>query len=202
MLFAQQPHIETHTQKSNEWYTSARYIEAARAVMGSIDTDPASCELANRTIQATTYYSKEDSGLAHDWYGNVWLNPPFLKIENKSGIALFVNKLVCEYRCGHVSQAVLLATSDCDASWFHQLWDYPICFPDHNVYFDRPVGLYERVEKEARHGHWFGTVFVYLGKHEQTFIDIFSQFGTIARRVSAQRQSCVTSQELWEGGAL
>src|SRR6202035_1782424 len=93
--------------KSNEWYTPSKYIEAARRVMGSIDLDPASCELANRTVQATRYYSEQDNGLLHSWHGNVWLNPPFGKVQNKSGIRIFVDMLVEEYRQGNVSQAVL-----------------------------------------------------------------------------------------------
>ncbi|SRR6266581_2164730 len=184
--------------KSNEWYTPSKYIEAAREVMGSIDLDPASCELANRTVKATRYYDIRTNGLDKPWHGNIWLNPPFGKVHNKSGIRIFTNKLIEEYRAGRTKQAVLLGTSDCDASWFHPLWDFLICFPDHNVYFDRPVrGI---VEKETRHGHWFGTTFVYLGLNEQKFIDIFSAFGNVAKRVSKPRQT-VQSLRLWEVNA-
>lgn len=170
----------------NEWYTPVRYI----------DLDPASCELANRTVKATRYYDAHTNGLDKPWHGNIWLNPPFGKVRNKSGIRIFTEKLIEEYRAGHIEQAVFLGTSDCDASWFHSLWDFLICFPDHNVYFNRPVDE-DRTEKEARHGHWFGTVFVYLGPNEATFIDEFSQFGTIAKRVSTPRTK-PAPLSLWE----
>src|SRR2546430_17584816 len=89
--------------KSNEWYTPSKYIETAREVLGSIDLDPASCELANRTVKADKYYTKEDDGLSKEWHGNVWLNPPYGKINpipgsTKSYQRIFVEKLLREYK--------------------------------------------------------------------------------------------------------
>jgi hypothetical protein len=65
-----------HSMDSPEWYTPAPIVEAARRVLGVIDLDPASHEEANRTIQATTFYTEQDNGLAQEWEGRVFLNPP------------------------------------------------------------------------------------------------------------------------------
>lgn len=186
--------------KNNEWYTPARYIEAARRVMGGIDLDPASCEMANRTVKATRYYTQRENGLAQEWYGRVWLNPPFGRLNaaknsvggstgGKSIMTMFINKLIWSYRLGEISQAVLLTMPKVDTVWFRYLWDYTICFTDHRVLFDRPGRI-----KDAQ---MFGTIFVYLGPSEQAFIDEFSQFGTIAKRVSTPRTK-PAQLSLWE----
>lgn len=170
-------------QKNNEWYTPAKYIEAARTVMGGIDLDPASCELANQTVKAERYFSQEDDGLAQEWHGRVWLNPPFSTTMKRFGGAwqgqsiagLFMAKLANEYQTGEVEQAILLTKADPKQNWFHRLWDYPICFAYDRVYFNRPIGNPCR--------HQFGTAFVYLGPHEQAFTEQFRQFGTIVKRI-------------------
>src|SRR5579859_1762991 len=178
--------------KSNEWYTPARYIEAARAVMGSIDLDPASCELANRTVKAARFYSAKENGLAQEWSGNVWLNPPYARDNTKpngqkSTINHWVRRLIQCYQLGGIKQAILLTTTRTDASWFELLWEYPVCFSNHHLYFN--LGRDGDVFKNTHSGHMFGTCFVYLGKNEQTFIDIFSEFGTVARRVSQPKRA-------------
>src|SRR4051812_17263875 len=96
--------------KSNEWYTKACYLDAARKVMGDIDLDPASCELANKTVKAKRYYTKKEDGLKQAWHGRVWCNPPFRRREDGYGssIELFTRKLVDEYKAGNVTQAILL----------------------------------------------------------------------------------------------
>ena len=63
------------------WYTPSKYIEMARQVMGNIDLDPASCDVAQSWINADVYYANKpwlnDNGLALPWKGNIWVNWPF-----------------------------------------------------------------------------------------------------------------------------
>jgi ParB family chromosome partitioning protein len=46
-----------------EWYTPPEYIEAARAVRGEIDLDPASSDIAQKTVKALHYFTLDDDGL-------------------------------------------------------------------------------------------------------------------------------------------
>ena len=179
--------------KSNEWYTPARYIEAARQVMGSIDLDPASCKLANKIVQAKRYYSIEDNGLAQKWYGNVWCNPPYGKTDGISNKEVWTRKLIQQYTSGTTTQAILLVTAATENMWFQNLWQFPICFSVRN---DR-VKFYSPNGDMVEHPH--GTAFVYLGPNEQAFIDAFREFGPIVKMIADLRR--VKEQpHLWEGG--
>lgn len=169
----------------NEWYTPERYIQAAKEVMDGIDLDPASCELANRTVQAATYYTKEENGLQQSWYGRIWLNPPYSHEKQLSGMrggkrvgptGLWVNKLLEEYHCKHVNQAIACLNSDTRRIWFKSLWNYIICFADKPIQFIRP-GL------KTEH-HFFPTCFVYIGANTQQFIEVFSDIGHCVKCVN------------------
>jgi len=74
-----------HSSASVEWYTPEWVAELARRVMGSIDLDPASCDVAQRTIKALEYYTREDDGLAKPWVGNVFCNPPYGRTVDPDG---------------------------------------------------------------------------------------------------------------------
>jgi len=65
-----------HSSESTEHMTPADYVEAAREVLGVIELDPASSELANGTVRARRYFTKADDGFAQRWGGRVFLNPP------------------------------------------------------------------------------------------------------------------------------
>jgi hypothetical protein len=28
-------------------------------------------------VRADTFFAKDDDGLAHEWHGRIWLNPPY-----------------------------------------------------------------------------------------------------------------------------
>ena len=63
-----------HACGNDEWYTPPEYIDAARDVLGGIDLDPASSDIANDTVKADEYYTVDDDGLtrvrpAGSWRG-------------------------------------------------------------------------------------------------------------------------------------
>lgn len=174
----------------NEWYTPGKYLEAARAVMGGIDLDPASCAEANETVQAGRYYTQEENGLLLPWSGRVWCNPPYTQIRpGKSSIKAWVEKLIASYRLGQVSEAVCLVPNDPSTRWFSWLWDFMVCFPPRRIRFYRPDR--QRWEQPS-----FGTCIVYLGKQEQRFAEMFSQFGRIVKAV--EERSLAVGLDLWQ----
>ena len=176
--------------KSNEWFTPARYIEAAREVMNGIDLDPASCKEANKIVKATHYYTQRENGLEQPWYGKIWLNPPYNATHDcRFPQPTWARKLQREYQLGNVEQAMLLISAATKQKWFHELLEYPVCLMLERIFFIRPG----KHPEELRHGN---TV-VYLGSHEQKFIDVFSKFGTIAKRVSPPKSQPV-NLSLWE----
>jgi ParB family transcriptional regulator, chromosome partitioning protein len=172
---------------SNEWYTPARYLVAVRQLLGTIDLDPASCQLANEVVQAAAYYDREANGLEKPWCGRVFLNPPYGKTGHLSNQEIWSCRLIAQYEAGITQEAVLLVNASTDTRWFQRLWQYPICFVDHRVNFYSVNG--------GCSGATHATVFVYFGPQEELFTTIFQQFGPIVRRISP------TPLHLW-GGSL
>jgi ParB family chromosome partitioning protein len=160
------------TSETAEWFTPGIYIEAARTVMGGIDLDPASCELANRTVRATKFFTAEYNGLTQEWHGQLFLNLPY----RRDGIqGKFVDKLVREYRSGRWFQAIILIGNRTECAWFAPLWAYPLCFTNHRIAFISPAG-----KKDSPVN---ANVFVYLGSNPGKFREVFSQFGEIVVRM-------------------
>lgn len=158
------------SSESSEWYTPAKYIEAARELMGAIDLDPASCEQANQTVCAERYYSAADDGLAQQWRGRVWLNPPYGRDSTgESSQGVWSQHLAEEYEAGRVSEGVLLVNAVTGCRWFAPLWRRPICFVYGRIGFTRPSG----VALSPIHGN----VLVYFGTQVARFVEMFSGLG-------------------------
>jgi len=157
---------------SYEWYTPLNCLEAARAVMGGIDLDPASCVAAQQLVKAKRFYTKEEDGLAQDWRGKVWLNPPYCMPE----IEQFVDQVIASHLAGQVTQAVVLTNNATDTVWFHRLLAYArlACFTKGRIKFYGPDG-------EVATGARQGQVFFYLGPNAAGFVEKFREFGTLVR---------------------
>ena len=110
------PHL-SYGEGNEGWYTPAAFLDVVRETMGGIDLDPASHEHAQARIQAAAYFTKEDDGLAQDWHGRVYLNPPY----TAGLVDKFADKLIAEYTAGRVTEAVWLTNNSADTGWFHRL---------------------------------------------------------------------------------
>lgn len=170
------------SSESHEWYTPARYVEAARVVLGGgIDLDPASCAKAQRVVKANRYFTKRKNGLSLCWSAeSVFVNPPYGRQFGQRGpfnSLLWTSFLLRElgHGCIKNNNAILLVNASTSEKWFHPLWDYPICFTDHRIEFLTPSGESDGPTK--------GSAFVYFGYSTNLFYDMFSEFGVIVRRV-------------------
>lgn len=159
------PHVANNSG-DNEWYTPEEYIIAAKEVLGGIDLDPASNPVANEIVGARQYYSAEDNGLAYDWSGNVWMNPPY-----ESGlIGQFAEKLCHSYSSKSVSAAIVLVNNGTETKWFQRMAETAsaICFPKGRVKFWHPRKVAVPLQGQA---------VLYFGPDSEEFIHSFSQFG-------------------------
>lgn len=180
---------------NNEWFTPAIWMDRVRAVLGSIDLDPASCAQANTTVQATRYFSLNDNGLQQDWSfaRTIFLNPPYLKVRhNVSSLGMWIRKFFQEYQKpeSRIEQAIILSTSDPDERWYEPLWPYLSCFTVPRVIFERPG---KKPERQS-----FGTAFTYIGSNEARFIEVFRQCGPIYKTISIPAKPAkIESADLW-----
>lgn len=152
-----------------EWYTPVEHLELARRVLGTIDLDPASCEFAQRRVRARRYYTIEDDGLAQDWAGRIWLNPPYSQPE----IVHFVQKLVASFLSGPVTEAILLTSNYTDTAWFHHAESAcaAICFTRGRIRFeDKNSAIAAPVN---------GHSFFYYGPRVDRFCEVFGAIGFV-----------------------
>ena len=161
-----------------EWHTP-KYIVAAcrKALGGTIDTDPASCEIANKVVRAKTYYTKETDGLRHEWHGTVLLNPPY----NSKDIAAFTTKLLGEMTKGNVTQAIVMCQPKVDAKWFTNAARAAsiFCFTRRIAFWNpnkpMPTGMF--ISSGTAIKPTMGQAFFYFGKHVGRFRKAFRSYG-------------------------
>jgi hypothetical protein len=157
----------SHNSGENEWYTPPNLIESARRVMGKIDLDPASSEVANRTVRATRFFSKDDDGTIRPWSGSVWMNPPYAQ----PLIARFSEKLVAELDAESITQAIVLVNNATETGWFQLMHQRAtaVCFHKARIKF---------LDPEGRPGAPLqGQAFLYFWPNVQAFLDEFARHG-------------------------
>ena len=169
LVTVDKPHVSNNSG-NNEWYTPPEYIAAARQVMGGIDLDPASSATANAIVQAETFYTENEDGLAWDWQGRLWLNPPYAQ----PLITQFCEKLVDEVQLGMISQACVLVNNATDTRWGQLLVSNAaaVCFVKGRVRFLDMDGNPSGAPLQ-------GQMVAYFGKNVSDFANAFDAFGVV-----------------------
>ena len=159
---------------NNEWYTPGKYIELARQVMGGIDTDPATSEIANRTVKAEKIFTAEDDGRNQVWSGRVWMNPPYAQ----PLMGDFAEAVSAKFESGEIEQACILVNNATETKWFQRMLEASsaVCFPKSRIKFLDPEG-------NASGAPLQGQAIVYMGENVDSFKDQFSSEGVVLTNV-------------------
>jgi ParB family chromosome partitioning protein len=163
LRLAKGAHVSNNSGE-NEWYTPACYIESAKAVMGKIDLDPASSEIANKNVKAKKYFDERANGLIQKWFGNIWMNPPY----SQPQINDFINKLETE----QYEQAIILTNNATETKWGQKLIELSnaVCFHSGRIRFIS-------VDGELGDAPLQGQMIAYIGKEYKKFFAEFSKYG-------------------------
>lgn len=125
-----------HSSISVEYYTPPDILDPIRAAFGGFDLDPASCLAANHVVQASIFYCRRQDGLVMPWWGALWLNPPYGKLDDKppwsaarrcfggySAKEIWLERLVAHVQAGLVQEAAALVTSATGDAWYEKfIW--------------------------------------------------------------------------------
>lgn len=145
------------------WCTPVEIITVVQDMLGGIDVDPCSNNKEAPNVPARIHFTKDDNGLAQEWKGKVYVNPPY-----GNEIGKWVDKAIAEHNLGHAKEIVLLVAAMPDTQWFRQLDPYAICLLTGRLTF-----------KGAPNPAPFPSAVVYIGSNYKKFKKIFSNFGRV-----------------------
>lgn len=166
----------------DSYYSPDLYTAGAREVMGGIDLDPASCGLANKGdggahkgVRAKTFFDISQDGLGQEWYGRVWINPPFGEWQHWS------RKCEKELLSGRVTElCIFLGTTTITNSGFARLkkMAQALYIPDGRKHGN--TWGPKSILTSAYQGHCL----FYWGPNAEKFKEVFSEHGSVFLGVS------------------
>jgi hypothetical protein len=120
---------QSHKMLKDEWITPKHIIDAFG--VGYFDLDP--CAAVRQPWScARKAFTVEQDGLAHNWWDNVWLNPPY-----GDNTGMWLSRLV-----EHGSGVALIFARTETADWFKYIWSKAsaVLFIEGRLYFHHVDG--------------------------------------------------------------
>lgn len=97
------------SSETDDWATPLQTFRELAHRYGPFDLDVCASE---ENAKAPRYFTKEQDGLAHEWSGTCWMNPPYGET-----IGLWMAKALDESR--HGCTVVCLVPARTDTAWWH-----------------------------------------------------------------------------------
>tara|TARA_R100000781_G_C4077522_1_gene126603 strand:- start:1362 stop:1802 length:441 start_codon:yes stop_codon:yes gene_type:complete len=99
------------SSKTDDWYTPQYIIDdvCESYGLGWFELDVCA---SKENAKASVFYTKEDDGLSKNWFGNVWMNPPYGR-----EIGKWIKKAYEESQKG--CTVYCLIPSRTDTKWWH-----------------------------------------------------------------------------------
>lgn len=157
------------SSESDGWYTPRWMVDAARDVLGSIGTDPATCAAAQAIVQAETWYTATEDGLVSPWFGAVWCNPPY------SAPLPWVRRMIALYQSHAIDAGMMLVNCSCSPVWAQLLWTHAdaVCVLGKRIDFWHPTKTNQNSSYDR------DSAMFYFGTDRARFTAVFSRYGVI-----------------------
>lgn len=149
---------------NDEWYSPDYILDKAREVLGTIELDPATSDIAQQRVRALNYFTAKDNGLLYEWKGRVWCNPPY----SAALIKKFTAKFLEQYNNGNMLEGIMLTNSGTDTQWNTPLSNGVQAYTVGRISFVQPDGTQKATGSR-------GQCFTYFGPNPDKFIEVFTR---------------------------
>jgi phage N-6-adenine-methyltransferase len=95
----------------DNWATPWPIVQELEERYGPFDLDPGA---EQHTAKAPRFYTREDDGLSHPWFGRVFVNPPY------SDPRPWCERAVRAVESEEAELVVMLLPASTDTGWFHE----------------------------------------------------------------------------------
>lgn len=116
---------------NDEHDTPSWLFEPIMESVNGFDLDPAA---STHSRLADVNYTVEDDGLSHEWFGNVWCNPPYSQLTSKT----WTERMACYPNWTNAVELVVgLLPNRTSTQWYHNSVSYAdmVCHLEGRVSF-------------------------------------------------------------------
>ena len=152
----------TTGNRTDKWNTPPEFVGDVIKFFGTIDLDPCSNSEGEPNVPALNYYTEKTNGLAHNWFGKVFMNHPY------SNSKEWVPYAVLQYESGNAEELVLLIKLDVSTKWWQSVSQYSWIAINKRMKFG-----------DGRGASPFQSAIIYFGKNLDRFNEVFSKYGTL-----------------------